>query len=678
MSDPTPPLPQAPAQQQIVTLDAALQHARALIARGDIGAAGPLLLEIRRQRPQAVEAARLQAEICNAAMNFPLAMRILDEAEALNPGEAAAPAVSVSRARALVGMAHYDAAIARLEPLAAAGTLSVEGMMLLADTLQRRKRFTEALALYDQVIAQAPDLAVAWCNRATALHTTGDLTGAMDGYRAALARDPKNIAAMNNLGAGLRALGRTGEAIDLLRRSLDTDPNSPGGWNNLGMALDEAGNNAEAAAAYRRAIDLDPAFSEAYGNLIFSLGMDPRTTQADHLAARRDWCRRFADSYAEDIPPFSNPPDPDRRLRIGYVSSDFRHHPASYVFLPVLLGHDPEAVSVHLYAQNVRTDEVTTRLRGARAVVAYTPIAALSDDAAAAQIRADGIDILVDLSGHSAGNRLLIFARKPAPIQISGWGHATGTGLATMDYLFADPWLVPPDLRAGIHETVLDLPAAQAYAPPGAAPPVAPLPATVKGHLTFGSFNRLSKLSDACLDLWAALLRAIPDARLLIKDRLVLSETQRRRVVGRLIDGGVAPARIELRGATEIIDHLGHYGDVDIHLDPMPQCGGITTLEALWMGVPTITLPGATVTGRFGASVLNSVGLPSLIAQSPTHYVKIAQALAGNPDQLAAVRAGLRARMRSCPILDAPRYAAAVEAHYRAIWRRWCAVGRQG
>jgi predicted O-linked N-acetylglucosamine transferase (SPINDLY family) len=290
----------------------------------------------------------------------------------------------------------------------------------------------------------------------------------------------------------------------------------------------------------------------------------------------------------------------------------------------------------------------------------------------AAQIREDRIDILVDLSGHTGGNRLLVFARKPAPVQITAWGHATGTGLATMDYLFADPVALPAAIRPLFAEQIYDLPCILTYEVPLDLPPLAPPPAQAGQPFTFGSFNRLEKLSDATLELWARLLRAVPRARIMIKNLNLDEASMQTRLRARFEARGIAGERLVMLGRSLPREHLAAYSRVDIALDPFPQNGGVSTVDALAMGVPVVTLPGTTIPSRVTASVLTAMGMPEWIARDEDEYVAIAARWARNVAGLARLRRKVRNRLFRSPVGDHQRYTRAVEQAYRQIWKRWC------
>jgi predicted O-linked N-acetylglucosamine transferase (SPINDLY family) len=374
-----------------------------------------------------------------------------------------------------------------------------------------------------------------------------------------------------------------------------------------------------------------------------------------------------------EIQPHPNDPEPDRRLRVGFVSPDLRDHPLGRSLLPWFPHVDRRRFEIICFSDARVADGVTERLRGL--VDAWHETSGLSDAALAARIRAEGIDILVDLAQHTASNRLLVFARKPAPVQVTMLGMPGTTGLSTMDYRLTDPHLDPPG-ASDRHSTErsIRLPRCYwCYEPREDAPAVGPLPAQLKGFVTFGCLNQFAKVSRPALELWAQILLSVPGARLLVHAQ----PGRHREAVRRMFaDQGVAADRVAFAGRVPHTQYLTLYNDIDLCLDPFPYGGGISTLDALWMGVPVITLAGRTAVGRVGASILTSVGLPELIARTLEEYVAHASAWAGDRARLSALRSGLRQRMRESGIMDGGRYAADMESVFREMWTGWCSRER--
>lgn len=438
----------------------------------------------------------------------------------------------------------------------------------------------------------------------------------------------------------------------------------------LAEALAERGEFAATTSLYEALLELNPTSARAHTNLIFALNFLPDADTARQQAERRRWDKLHGSGRHGHPAPPERPKDANRPLRIGYVTSFFRHQAATFAFAPLLLNYDRTQFSVFCYSATIDGDALTEQFRAA--ATGWRDIADLSDDAVADLVRQDGIDILVDCAGHMAGHRLGIFAHKPAPVQVTAWGEPTGTGLAAMDWLLADPVLVPAAERPLLVEQVWDLPCFLGYWSPAPLPDVTPLPALDRGFVTFGSFNRTAKLTDQTLTLWADVLRAIPDSRLLLKDRDFYYPDQCERVLRHMGAAGVDPARIEIVGATVRQEHFALYGSIDIALDPTPHGGGMTTLDSLWMGVPVLTWPRHSISSRLAASCLTATGLQDWITADPAAYVARAQAAAADLPALAALRQQLRPRMAAGPVGDPAQWVAAVELAYRGIWRQHC------
>lgn len=460
-------------------------------------------------------------------------------------------------------------------------------------------------------------------------------------------------------------------AEDLIRRVLAVDPENALAWSCLGSTRERFGDLGGSLEAFERATEAAPSNPLILSNYIFALDRAADTTLEQAHTARR----RYNDLVAVPPRPHPNDRDPDRVLRIGYVSGDLRQHSAAFGFGPVLLSHDPSTVEVYVYSVTPEHDWLTEAIRGG--VSAWRECVSDTDDELEAKIRADQIDVLVDLSGHSAGNRLPMFARKPAPIQVTAWGYATGTGLDAIDYFFADDVLVLPDEERWYAETVVRLPRAMPYWPadPAEVGEVAPSPTLTNGYTTFGVFNRLGKMTPDCLTLWARVLDAVPTSRLVIKSGGLEHPDLRDQFSGRLNAAGFDRERVTLLGSTERNEHMRSYGQIDLCLDPWPDGGGISTLEAAWMGVPTVTAPWHQIPSRTTASINRELGLDCLTARNPTEYVERAVAADEQRETLADIRSWMRDLMTASAFGSHRLYTAHVERHYRAFWRRWVASG---
>jgi predicted O-linked N-acetylglucosamine transferase (SPINDLY family) len=387
------------------------------------------------------------------------------------------------------------------------------------------------------------------------------------------------------------------------------------------------------------------------------------------------WHKKFGERFETPLmaawKPHANTPDPDRPLRIGFVSGDFRRHPVGYFLEDVLASLPKTSLQLVAYANQVREDEVTDRLRPHFDF--WRNIRSLNDDEAAAQIRADGIDILVDLSGHTKANRLLVFARKPAPVQVTYLGYFTSTGLKSIDYFLVDRWQAPEGEQLYYSETPFRQPGHHlCFTPPRLDIPVGPLPALRNGHVTFGNFNILAKMNDAVVASWSEILKAVPGSRLFLKSEQLDGDDVAASVHARFAAHGISADRLELEGKSPFDEYLASYQRVDIALDPFPYNGGTVTVQALWMGVPVLTLRGDCHVGRNGTSILSALDMPEWVAQDGADYIERATQLAGGLTALAALRETLRPRLLASSLCDAPRFARDLEAAFREMWRMWC------
>lgn len=506
--------------------------------------------------------------------------------------------------------------------------------------------------------------------QAIAAHNSGALAKAERLYKAVLATKPDHPNALQLLASIESQRGHNEDALRLFDKSLAIRPDHFDTLYNCAAAYLELNRFKEAAACYRRALasKADPA---CHSNLIFVMNFDADTSAEEQHAERARWCALHTQALAP-VAGHANDRDPNRRLRIGYVSSHFRSQAATYGFGGAIVCHDKSRFEVVCYSDTRKEDEVTSQLRAHADIWRQT--AGLSDDDLSGVIRADRIDILVDCVGHMRDNRLLAFARKPAPIQVTAWGEPAGTGLKTMDYLFADQVLVPESERPLLAERVFDLPNFLGYWQPDAVPEPATLPALARGYVTFGSFNRPNKIQEPVLRRWAAILRALPSARLVIKSAGPAADVSHPIRIRRVLESeGIGAERVTLLRRTTRAEHFAAYRDIDIALDPFPHGGGMTTLDALWMGVPVVTLCGGTIASRLAAASLTALDLTDFMAPDIESYVGLAVAKARDLKGLAETRATLRERMTRSAIGDPTLYARAVEAAYVEMWRTWCA-----
>jgi protein O-GlcNAc transferase len=633
-------------------------------ARGDVAGEAAALKRLTDLQPTQARAWGRRGILAAEAGDLDAAAALLERAAALAPDD---PEIWSSLGTIQLRLGRLEDAETSQRQALALQPNAPTILNNLGAVLVSREQWTEAAALLERATRLAPDDANAWTNLGHALKGLTRSEEAAAAYERTLALRPDEPIALVGLGDALQGARRLDEAVAAYHRALARRPDDAETYEHLGIALQRLGQLPAAVAAYRQSLSLAPDRPAVHSGLIFALDL-LEGAEAEGLDERKHWNARFGRPC--HVASHTNDPDPDRPLRVGYVSADFLGHSARFITLPIVQSHDPARVTTVCYSGVTAPDAITAQFQAAAGL--WRDVARLSDDELEALIRADGIDVLVDLSGHSAGNRLPVFARRPAPVQVTAWGYATGTGLDAMDYFLADPIVVPPEARRTYTEDVIDLPNVVCYAPPQDVPPVAPAPVTARGYITFGAFNRLAKVSAGSVEAWARALQAVPDARLIVKTGSQDSYEARHRLHDDLVALGVARERVEVRGGTSQLEHLAAHADIDLMLDTFPHVGGITTLEAFLMGVPTVTLLGERVAGRLTASFLATLGLDGFVARTLDEYVAIAAGLAGRSEWLASQRPTFRDRLLTSVIGDARRYTAAVEDVFHALWRRWC------
>jgi protein O-GlcNAc transferase len=539
----------------------------------------------------------------------------------------------------------------------------------LGIALRGTQQADDAIAAYRHAIRLEPFYADAHYNLGNALHSNGSTDEAIASYRKALELKPDSVNVYTNLAKIFHEQGLWDEVIIANEQILGLDPQSADASNNLGFAFALQGRLDDAIAAYRRAVDLRPDVPEYHSRLIQTLRYHPGYDGPAVLAECRRWNTRHADPLKQCILRHSNDPTIGRRLRIGYVSADFRNHACAVYSERLITFHNREQVEVICYAEVSEPDAVTERFRS-YALKWHTTVG-MADESLAALIRSDKIDILVDLNLHTSHNRLLTFARKPAPIQVSWLGFPGTTGLDAIDYRFTDPHLDPP----GSHDAMYSERSIRlndtfwCYSSRDADLPLNASPALKQGYVTFGSMNSFCKVTDVTLDLWAAVLRANPASGMLI---LADPGSHRDRTLNRLQQRGVSSDRIRFEARRPRREYMMLYGEIDIALDTFPYNGETTSLDGLWMGVPLITMAGQTAVSRAGLSFLSNLGLTEWVARDLEHFAAISVELAHDLPKLAQHRQMLRSRMQASPVMDAARFVRSVEEAYRAMWQEWC------
>jgi len=532
----------------------------------------------------------------------------------------------------------------------------------------------EAIVAFREALALAPNSAEAHNNLGNALRAKGKLDEAVSAYRQAAVIRPDYAEAYSNLAKVLQSQCLWDQAIEAYVAASRLRPDTTEIHNNLGIIFRELGRLDEAIENFKTALRISSR-PDILSNLLytrmFHFGYDAAALLLEH----RVWDERFARPLWSEIRPHANRPDPERRLRLGYVSPDFRTHSQSQFTVPLLSHHDQAAFKVFCYSDVARPDALTYRLK--RCADTWQSIVGISHQDVAEMVRRDRIDILVDLTLHMSNNRLLVFARKPAPVQVTWLGYPGTTGLNAIDYRLSDPYLDPLSSTGaaaddeGIYsEKTFRLPASfWCYDPLAEGPPVNQPPVLTNGHVTFGCLNSFAKVNDDVLDLWSKVLATVAESRMLI---LAPPGSARQRVLSCLSAHGVGAERVEFVDLQPRPHYLQTYHRIDLCLDTFPANGHTTSMDSLWMGVPVVTLVGRTAIARGGLSILSNLQLADLAAHSAEEFVRIASALAGNLSRLSEFRSTLRQRMQSSPLMDAPRFARDIESAFRSMWKTWC------
>jgi len=540
------------------------------------------------------------------------------------------------------------------------------GWMAMGEALVRSGRASDAITPLQRAVELVPEDSDAHNDLGCALSATGLRAQAEEHFRRALALDSRHCAAHNNLGNALKARGEIEQTEFHYRRAIEACPAFANAHNGLAVLLQDSGRLAEAEASFRQALQLDPALQGAYHNFLFCLNF----TDLDG-SQRAQEARRYGSRVAAGVPePFRSwlcEAQPTR-LRVGLVSGDLGEHAVGHFLEGVLACLDRSRVEVFAYPTIERQDALAARIRPMFS--AWTPIAGLDDEAAARRIHADGIHILCDLSGHTEFTRLPVFAWKPAPVQLAWLGHAGTTGIDAIDYILADPYTVPAGREAQFTERVWRLPQTRlCFTPPALDRPVAPLPGLARGHVTYCCFNSLSKIGEAVVASWAAILGRTRGSRLYLKARQLQYPAICRAVQKRFAAHGIGPERLILEGPSSRADYLASYDLADIALDPFPYTGATTSVEAMWMGVPVLTLAGDLLVARQGVGLLANAGLSRWIASDPDQYIELAVAHASDLAGLAALRSGLRPRVLASPIFDGAGFARRLDEALHEMWK---------
>ncbi len=661
-----------------VTLDPSYADAKANLGMalrdsGDVAAAVAFLTDSVAQHPRHAVLLNAYGNVLRQAERFEEAIGVLIQAVDAAP--------TYAEAHNNLGLAY--AVKNRLEPaerhFRRAGELRPD-MAVISNNhgavLLRMFRFDAAVAALSNAVARQPDYDEAMVNLGVAHYMLGHANEAIGVYRRVLERNPDNGFARYSLGVTYLEDQRLGEAEVEIRRALELDPKNPMALNTLGVLLLEQHKVSEARAAMREAAAANtlsaPVF---YSNYAFASLYAPDVSNAEILEIHRDYGRRFATADADPAKPHANVRDPGRKLRLGYLSPDFRAHSVAYFFEALLEKHDRSQFDIVLYSDTTRADAVTSAMRAAAGL--WVETAGLTNDVFAQRLTDDRIDILVNLGGHTSGNRLPVCALKPAPVQIEYLGYPETSGVPAMDYRITDGRADPVgEAERWCTEKLTRLPDCfHCYRPAGTPPPPAPAPHLANGFVTFASFNVLPKVTDRAIAAWAEILKAVPEARFFMKCKQLRDVRVQERIRGDFAHAGIDPGRIDMEAfVPSVRDHLERYGRVDLALDTFPYNGTTTTCESIYMGVPVLTVRGSNHRGRVGVSLLAALGLDGeFVAESVDDYIARAITLGRSPRRLAEIRQELRPRMEKSSLRDEVGFTRALEAAYRDAWQAWCA-----
>jgi protein O-GlcNAc transferase len=671
-----------------------------LLEQGDIEAAATECKTAVQLAPQSAQMWTNFGTAQRAQKKLPEAEASLRKAISLNPRLAQS---HYNLGVVLLEDNRTQESIAALQQALALNPRFVEALNQLGLSLQKADRMDEAVAAFQQCLAVDSTYTQAWNNLGILHKSAGRLGDAVNAFRAAIAQRPDYAEAYNNLGLALgeaerlpeavaalekaialkarfkephvnlaAVLARSGQldrAIEVAQAAIEIDPTSDAAHQNWGNALKDRGELDAAFEHYRQAVALNHEGPLLHSNLLISMHYHPDYSPARLLAEHREWAERHEDPLRAAIKPHANRRDEKRRIRIAYISPDFISHAIARFLLPIFRNRDRAQFELVCYCDVPKPDATTLVFRELADV--WRNVAGMSDPAVAEIIRADEVDILVDLAAHAARNRLLVFARKPCPVQVTYLAYSSTTGLRSMDYRITDPYMDPPDRDESVYsERSVRLPKTYwCCAAPDVSVQVNPLPALTNGHVTFGCLNSFCKASRPALDAWADIMRQVPGSKLIL---FAHPGSHRERTQEHFARAGVAAERVSFVGTQSLEKYFGTYNQIDLALDPFPFNGGTTTCDCLWMGVPVVTFPGETAVSRGGLSLMSNVGLPQFIGRSRDDYIRIAVETARDLPALARVRAKLRGQLEASPVMDHQRFARDLEKLYRQMWVAWC------
>lgn len=547
----------------------------------------------------------------------------------------------------------------------------VEAHIDLASVKEKTGELPVALAHYRRALELAPDNMRAHNNLSIIYCLMGAHENAVEEARKALQLNPNSYEAYNNLANPLYKLGHLEDAANALKQALQYRPDHAETHSNLGSVLLLQGKARESLASHHRTIELQPDLSSAHSSLLYSMNYSLEFSRAELFKAHTEWAEKY-EQVTKQPTDFTNTAVPERRLRIGYVSPDFCGHSVGFFFEPILKNHDQNTFEIFCYSDTFNADKTTERMQSFSNH--WRHICGLSDKEVAQTIIDDQIDILIDLAGHTANNRLPLFAMQPAPVQGSYLGYPNTTGLKSIDYLITDEHCDPqPEADKYYSESLCRIPGSFfCYQPPENSPDVAPAPVIDNGYITFASYNNLAKIGEEVIELWSQVLQAIPDARLIVQCLSLNDPPTRKRYEELFQANEINISRIKFTTFEGFDSYLAGHAEVDIVLDTFPWNGHTVSCHALWMGVPVITLAGDRHSSRMGASILSNLDLEECIAHSSSDFIAKAKAFANDKQHLTSLRQQLRPRMLASTICDGQKFTSRLEQQYRSMWQQWC------
>lgn len=584
------------------------------------------------------------------------------------------PDVLLNNARNALQQHSYTDAVMYIRAVLDIDPKNPEANHMMGIVLSRAGRRNEACMYFEIAAQECENDIQIYYNYATVLYLCAKYHKAVPYFEKVLAINPDHTGALNNYSSLLNVLGDNEKAEALVRKLLVLDPHSAVVLTNLGNILKDQGHIEEAAACYKKAISVKPDYIIAYSNLLLSLNYfceSPCELFKEHLQYEKViFSFVEKNTYTSSVIQLHKTP-----LRVGYVSGDFKAHSVSFFMEPILQNHNHEQFEIFCYSDVSNPDCFTQRMQ--KTVTQWRTITTLNNTQAAKLVNNDAIDILVDLAGHAGNDRLPVFVMKPAPVQVTYLGYPNTTGLSTIDYRITDQWADPTGHEQYYTEKLYRLAEGfLCYKPYNNAPPVSDLPVKTNRYITFGSFNNFPKISSMTIKLWAHILQKVPHSKLFLKTKPLNACSVQKRVLEQFAHYGISDNRLILSGHSgSFEEHLREYHKVDIALDPYPYHGTTTTCEALWMGVPVITLAGARHASLVGVSILHSIGLTGMIAYTPQQYISIASFLAGNIDALTKLRSGLRQIMATAPLCNAKSFTKNLESAYREMWKSNASIG---